>query len=85
MGIWLHKMDGGARLDIKLSGGASRSDSESRRQTSDENGATLRTFNDVDNTRNSNITHSGKYTAPMGKGHLFALGWDVEAAQLPRT
>jgi iron complex outermembrane receptor protein len=82
MGNWLHKMDGGARLDVKLSGGASRSDSESLRHTSDENGATLRTFNDVDNTRNSNITHSGKYTAPLGKGHLLAVGWDVEAAQL---
>jgi iron complex outermembrane receptor protein len=82
MGNWLHKMDGGAKLDVKLSGGASRNDSESLRHTFDEGGATLRTFNDVDNTRNSNITHSGKYTKPIGKGHLFAMGWDVEGAQL---
>jgi iron complex outermembrane receptor protein len=85
MGNWLHKMDGGARLDIKLSGGASRSDSESLRYTSDTQGATLRTFNDVDESRNSNITHSGKYTAPLGKGHLLAVGWDVEAAHLAQV
>ncbi|THC39196.1 TonB-dependent siderophore receptor [Massilia sp. Mn16-1_5] len=85
MGNWLHKMDGGAKLDMKLSGGASRNDSDSLRYTSDAAGATLRTFNDVDNSRNSNLTHSGKYTAPMGKGHLLALGWDLEGARLKQV
>ena len=82
MGNWLHKMDGGAKLDIKLSGGANRSASDSLRFTSNDAGATLRTFNDVDETRNTNLSHSGKYTAPMGKGHLLALGWDLEGARL---
>lgn len=85
IGNWLHKMDGGAKLDIKLSGGANRSESDSLRYTLNDAGATLRTFNDVDETRNTNIAHSGKYTAPMGKGHLLAVGWDLEGGHLSQV
>jgi outer membrane receptor for ferrienterochelin and colicins len=82
MGNWLHRMDGGARLDVKFSGGASHNDSSSLRNTFDAAGATQRTFSDIDDTRHRNVSYSGKYTAPLGKGHLLAVGWDVEAARL---
>jgi outer membrane receptor for ferrienterochelin and colicins len=85
MGNWLHRMDGGAKLDVKFSGGASHNDSNSLRNTFDATGATLRTFSDVDDTRHRNLSNSGKYTAPLGKGHLLAVGWDVEAARLSQV
>jgi outer membrane receptor for ferrienterochelin and colicins len=84
-GNWLHRMEDGARLEVKFGGGSSRSDSSSVRNTYDAAGAPVRTFNDSSATRHRNVSNSGKYTAPMGKGHLLAVGWDVEAARLEQV
>jgi outer membrane receptor for ferrienterochelin and colicins len=85
MGNWLHRMDGGAKVDVKFSGGASHNDSNSLRHTFDAAGAPQRTFSDVNDTRHRNISNSGKYTSPLGQGHLLAVGWDVEAARLSQV
>jgi iron complex outermembrane receptor protein len=78
-GNWVHRMDAGARLDVKFGFGGGKSDSDTLRRTFDESGAPKRTYTDSDSTRDRGLNTGGKYTTPLGKGHLLAAGWDVEA------
>ncbi len=78
-GNWVHKMEGGAKLDVKFGFGGGKSDSDSQRRTFDSAGAPLRTYLDTDSTRDRGINTGGKYTTPLAKGHLLAAGWDIEA------
>jgi iron complex outermembrane receptor protein len=84
-GNWLHRMDGGARLDVKFGGGGARSDSESLRNTYDAAGGALRAYHDTDSNRSHNLSTGGKYTRPLGQGHLLAAGWDVESSHLDQV
>jgi iron complex outermembrane receptor protein len=82
---WLHRMEGGAKLDFKLSGGGMNNDSQSLRRTFGFSGQPLRVYNDEGDTRFRGLQNSGKYTKPVGKGHLLAMGWDLEATSLDQT
>jgi iron complex outermembrane receptor protein len=77
-GNWLHRMDGGARLDVKFGFSGGRSSSDMLRNTFDAAGSPLRGYVDSDSTRDGSLNTGGKYTRPMGKGHLFAAGWEIE-------
>ncbi len=76
-GNWLHRMEEGARLDVKFGFGGGRSESESVRN--ETGGTRPNRFDDRDSSRNRGLSTGGKYTSPMGKGHLLAVGWDAEA------
>jgi len=84
-GNWLHRMEGGAKLDVKFGFGGGRSESETLRNTFDAAGLAQRSFVDTDSTRNSSANTGGKYTTPIGKGHLLAAGWDAEAGRRTQT
>jgi outer membrane receptor for ferrienterochelin and colicins len=84
-GNWLHRMDAGARLEVKFGGGGGRTDSESLRNTYDANGGALRVYHDTDSSHSHNLTTGGKYSRPLGQGHLLAAGWDVEAGHLDQV
>ncbi|MFL6672706.1 MAG: TonB-dependent receptor domain-containing protein [Massilia sp.] len=84
-GNWVHRMDGGAKLDVKFGGGGGRSDSSNVRNTFDADGKPLRTFVDSDQNRSHNFSTGGKYSRPLGEGHLLAAGWDVEAGHLEQV
>jgi iron complex outermembrane receptor protein len=77
-GNWLHRMDGGARLEVKFGFSGGRSSSDVLRNTFDTAGAPLLHYVDSDSTRDGSLNTGGKYTRPMGKGHLFAAGWEIE-------
>ncbi|RSZ59284.1 TonB-dependent receptor [Massilia atriviolacea] len=77
-GNWLHRMEAGAKLDVKFGFGAGRSDSTSVRKQYAENGSLKDYFDDVDSARNHSLNSGGKYSTPLAKGHLLAAGWDVE-------
>ena len=82
-GNWLHKMDKGAKLDVKFGAGGGRARNESRRVGTGvvpEN-----TWSDDFNLRQSGLSFGGKYTAPMGEGHLLAAGWDIETQSRNET
>ncbi len=82
-GNWLHKMDAGAKLDVKFGFGAGRNESDSvSNQYTD--GMSKR-FVDSNEGRQQGASTGGKYTAPMGKGHLLAAGWDIEAQHRSQT
>ena len=80
-GNWLHRIEGGAKLDVKFGFGAGRSASTSLRNQFDDAGALKDVFNDDDSARNTNLTSGGKYTKSVGQGHLLAAGWDGEATR----
>jgi iron complex outermembrane receptor protein len=77
-GNWLHRMDGGARLEVKFGFAGGRSDSDTRRNTFDAGGGALRGYVDSDATRDGSLNTGGKYSRPLGNGHLFAAGWEAE-------
>ncbi|WP_229421106.1 TonB-dependent receptor plug domain-containing protein [Telluria antibiotica] len=77
-GNWLHRMDGGARLEVKFGFAGGRSSSDVVRNTYDAAAAPLKRYVDADSTRDGSLNTGGKYTRPMGKGHLFAAGWEIE-------
>ena len=80
-GNWLHRIEGGAKLDVKFGFGAGRSSSSSVREQFDEGGARKNVYNDDDSSRNTGLTTGGKYTRSVGQGHLLAAGWDGEATR----
>jgi outer membrane receptor for ferrienterochelin and colicins len=84
-GNWVHKMDGGAKLDVKFSGGINRSDEDGVRYNYDGAGRQNRLYYDNDSSRHRSYSTGGKYTRPIGKGHLFAAGWDAETGNLSQV
>ncbi|HEU4777493.1 MAG TPA: TonB-dependent receptor [Telluria sp.] len=78
-GNWLHKMDGGAKLDVKFGFGGGHSRNESLRRQYDANGTLITTLVDNDSSDNVGASTGGKYTRSVGQGHQLAAGWDAEA------
>ena len=77
-GNWLHRMDAGARIDVKFGFGAGHNKNSSLSNQFDASGAPTKRFDNRDEGQQHGVSSGGKYTAPMGKGHLLAAGWDVE-------
>jgi outer membrane receptor for ferrienterochelin and colicins len=84
-GNWVHKMDAGAKLDVKFSGGINRSDSDNLRNNYDQAGRLERFYTDIDTTRSRSFNTGGKYSRPLGEGHNFAAGWDAEVGHLAQV
>ncbi len=77
-GNWVHKLDGAAKLDVKFGFGTGHSGSDSARDQFDAAGRLLDRFLDTDSTRDRSANTGGKYTAPLGGGHMLSAGWDLE-------
>ena len=84
-GNWLHKMDSNAKLDVKFGFGAGKIDSDSLRHQYDTAGTLRDRCTDTDATRDRSVNTGGKYTRPLGRGHLLAAGWDLEASHREQT
>jgi iron complex outermembrane receptor protein len=84
-GNWVHKLEGASKLDVKFGFGLGKREADSLRNQYDSNGALLDRFTDTDRTRDRSINTGGKYTSPLGKGHLLAAGWDLEASHREQT
>ena len=76
-GNWLHKLPGAAKLDVKFGFGSGHRDSETVRNQFDGNGVLRDRLLDTDATRDQSASSGGKYTTPLGRGHLLAAGWDL--------
>jgi outer membrane receptor for ferrienterochelin and colicins len=79
-GNWLHRMPGAAKLDVKFGFGLGKRDSHSLRNQFDADGSLKQRFTDTDSTRDHSLNNGGKYTSPLGQGHLLAAGWDLETS-----
>jgi iron complex outermembrane receptor protein len=80
-GNWLHRGEAGARLEVKFGFTGGRSSSATARNTFDAGGSALRRYLDSDDSRDSGLNTGGKYSRPLGQGHLFAAGWDLEGSR----
>jgi iron complex outermembrane receptor protein len=85
LGDWTHKMEGGARLDLKFSAGINRDDDNSLRNNYDASGNLERFYTDIDTTRHRSFSNSGKVSRPLGEGHHVAAGWDGELGHLAQV
>ncbi len=83
-GNWLHRMEAGAKLDVKYGFGRGRTDSEVKRVQLDAASAQTLLL-DVDASRDHGFTVGGKYTTPLAKGHLLAAGLDIESRHREQT
>jgi len=79
-GNWVHRLQGASKLDVKFGFGLGRRSNDSLRYQYDGQGALLDRFTDTDDTRDKSINTGGKYTSPLGAGHLLAAGWELEAS-----
>jgi outer membrane receptor for ferrienterochelin and colicins len=84
-GNWVHKIDGGAKIDVKFGFGGGHTRSEGKRFQYNASGALSDRFDDSEVSNNHGLSTGGKYTTPMGKGHLLAAGWDIEAMHRSQT
>jgi iron complex outermembrane receptor protein len=84
-GNWLHKLQGAAKLDVKFGLGLAKRDSDTVRKQFNAAGALLDRFHDTDSTRDRGFNTGGKYSSPLGEGHLLAAGWDVETSRREQT
>ena len=84
-GNWVHKMEGGAKVDVKFGIGGGRTSGETRRNQYRVIAGPADRFYDSESSRNHGLSTGGKYTTPLGKGHLLAAGWDVEAMHRSQT
>ena len=74
---WVHKIAGGAKLDMKISGSSSRSYPGSQRLAyAQRHGALFLVRIDGGAGREAGGSTSGKYSAPLGQGHSLMAGWD---------
>jgi iron complex outermembrane receptor protein len=85
IGDWTHKMEDGAKLEVKFSAGINRSDSDGLRNNYDAGGRLNRVLVDIDTERHRSASTGGKYSRPLGDGHHFAAGWDFDAAHLAQV
>ncbi|MGK5023530.1 TonB-dependent receptor plug domain-containing protein [Janthinobacterium sp. RB2R34] len=73
---WMHKLDGGARLELKLGATGARNTSDSlQRGYIGGAGLALERAVDVKSTENG-VRSTGKYSTPLVPGHALSMGWD---------
>ncbi len=84
-GNWLHRMENGAKLDVKFGLRTGRSDSDSLRNQYTDAGVLKDVLTDTNVTRERGANTGGKYSIPLGKGHLLAAGWDAEWGKREQT
>lgn len=76
-GNWLHRMEAGAKLEVKYGLGKGHSDNETKRVQRDALGVVSNLL-DTDATKDHGGTIGGKYTSPIAPGHLLAVGLEGE-------
>lgn len=74
---WLHKLEGGAKLDLKAGFTFNGRNSDSHRLALAAAGAPVQ--DDLINTASdeTGLTSIGKYTTPIVEGHSLGAGWDL--------
>ncbi|NML60902.1 TonB-dependent receptor [Massilia sp. RP-1-19] len=73
---WVRKLAGSARIDVKAGASYSRDGTDTRRIAFDREGATALNSVNITDADEIGYTTTGKYSAPIGEGHAFAMGWD---------
>lgn len=73
---WVHKLEGGARLELKIGASSARNTSDGWQQGYiDGVGLALERLTHVKSTENG-VSSTGKYSTPLVPGHALSMGWD---------
>ena len=74
---WVKKLDGGAKLDVKLGGSYSTGRNDSYRDGYTAPGGTMILDQYVKSRATDHgISSTGKYSTPLFEGHALSVGWD---------
>ncbi|ALK99468.2 MULTISPECIES: TonB-dependent siderophore receptor [unclassified Massilia] len=74
---WTRKLDGGARLNAKLSGYTRRLDADFLYRGMDAGDTLLETHRVASGPSERGLTFNGSYRQPILKTHALALGWEL--------
>ncbi|GAB2181049.1 hypothetical protein DLREEDagrD3_12720 [Denitratisoma sp. agr-D3] len=78
MALWRHKLDNGAKLEVRLNGNLADSDSQTSRKEYDAGGSQVHTSWSNSSVRDSGFSNAGKYAQSLAPGHSMSFGWEVE-------
>jgi len=78
MGTWRHKLDNGAKLEIRLNGNLADSNSQTSRNEYDGAGTLAHTSWSNSSVRDNGFSNAGKYAQTLAPGHTVSFGWEVE-------
>lgn len=81
MSNWTHRLDDGAKLDIRLNIGGGTNDSKSNRQEYDASGALLHTYLNNTSTDDNSVSTAAKYAKTLAPGHTLSFGLEMEQAR----
>ena len=79
MGNLKLKLNDGARLELRFSGGQSSSDNKTTRFETDALGGLVHSALTDTGITDTSLSTSGKYSRPLGKQHQIAGGWELES------
>ena len=78
---WVHKFDGGAKLDMKVGGNYNHRDSDAAQQLQNSVGQNVLNGRVDSSAGDKGMTGSGKFSTPFAQDHALALGWDGGISQ----
>lgn len=82
---WIHKMEGGAKLDAKVGLNANRRITDFAQQGYDSSGRLILDSTTPGTAREGGLTTTGKYSMPFAEDHTLATGWDLGASRRNET
>jgi outer membrane receptor protein involved in Fe transport len=74
---WTHKIEGGAKLDLKIGGVVGKLANTTYRDTSGNPVFPAMNRQIESKGTDRGLTSTGKYTNPLFEGHALAVGWDA--------
>jgi outer membrane receptor protein involved in Fe transport len=78
---WTRRLDGGARLETRLSGYATRREADFLYRGMDLGEQLLETHRVASGLREREWTFKGNWRRPFGEGHALAVGWELGRKQ----
>ena len=85
IGNWRLRFKDGGRLELRFNLGGFTSNNRSDITQLDAAGQLAHRINSGADVRDVSASQSGKYTKPMGSGHQFGAGWEVETNRRSET
>ena len=80
-GNWRLRLAEGARLELRVNAGTSKSGVETNTRQLQANGDVAHLLRNATSIRDSGFSIGGKYSRPIAQSHQFGAGWDLEASR----
>ena len=80
-GNWRMRLGGNARLELRLNGGTTSSSVETDTRQLNAAGDVAHILRHTTSIRDTSFGTGGKFSKPIGEGHQFGAGWELEGAR----